>query len=72
VLCVIMCVCDNVCVFVCVCVCVCVRVWLQAAAVPVTHISNIKQINVDEDALFYIDDPDPRWRNFEDCGAYTC
>jgi len=45
----------------------------QSAAVPVTHISNIKQINVDKDALIYIDDPNPRLRNLEDCGeAQDC
>jgi len=31
-----------------------------------------KFIDVDGDAIAYLDDPDPGWANIKDCGEFPC
>ena len=33
---------------------------------------NTKFIDVDGDAIAYLDDPDPGWVNIKDCGEFPC
>jgi hypothetical protein len=44
----------------------------SADYIPIHEFSNIKFVNVEADALVWIEDPNPGWANPTDCGDWPC
>ena len=40
--------------------------------IPIQKYTNTKFINVNDDAISYLDKPDPGWANKDDCGPFPC
>jgi hypothetical protein len=44
----------------------------SADYIPIHEFSRIKFTNIDEDALVWLEDPNPGWANPTDCGDWPC
>jgi hypothetical protein len=40
--------------------------------IPINTFKNIKFVNVEDDAMVKMVDPNPKWANLKDCGDFPC